>query len=162
MANAGAVAGGALGGAGTGAAIGSVVPGIGTVIGAGGGALIGGLSGLFSSNAEENNRKMQMLMRAADQRAAPYLAKAGVSTQVTPFALAQNHGGDALNGALAGFGAYQSGQNAQSENDYRDAMKKLMLNQAGQSGLNASAGGGGNAGMLDLALQRMAANQGVS
>lgn len=54
----GHVAGGAASGAATGAMIGSVVPVIGNVVGAIGGAIVGGVSGLFTANKNELERKI--------------------------------------------------------------------------------------------------------
>lgn len=152
MASFGATAGGALGGAGTGAAIGTAVPVIGSGIGAGIGALVGGLSGLFGSNEEENNRRLQMMLRAADQRAAPWLAKAGVRTEITPYAMGKSHSADILQGALSGFQQYQAGENSASQNQYRDAMKKLMLEQSS----------GGKQAKALLEMPNVAASQGAS
>jgi hypothetical protein len=151
MASAGAVGGGALAGAGTGAAVGSVVPGIGTAIGAVGGAIIGGLSGLLSSNSDEAKTKEQMMMRAADQRAAPWLAKAGVKTELTPYDMGTNHGTDVLQGALQGFGQYQAGQQASQKGTMNDALLAKLQGQnpglaAGQSSALGSMGAIGQLG----------------
>ena len=147
MANAGAIGGGALGGAGTGAAVGSVVPGIGTAVGAVGGAIIGGLSGLFSSNSEEAKEKQQMLLRAADQRAAPWLAKLGEKVDVTPYDLGTNHGTDVLQGALSGFQQYQAGQQAAQKNNLNEALlAKLQGPNTGSQQAQALQAMGGIAG----------------
>jgi len=175
MANGGAIAGGALGGAGTGAAVGTTFGPVGTVVGAVGGAIIGGLSGLFSSNAEEAKAKQQALMRAADQRAAPWLAKLGQKVELTPYTQAKDHSGDVLEGALNGFSQYQAGQKTAQDNQMRQAMmQKLMGNnpqaaaaqtaalQGYQMPTANGAGGANSSSINDAMLMKLMQAQGAA
>lgn len=110
---------------------------------AAGGAL-GLLSGIFGNSAAEQQRKMEAASRAAEQRAAPYLAKAGASNgATTQVDYKQNGAGNLLQGALSGIQTAGNIQKNGQENDLRTAMMQKILDgqtptAEGQQGTGAT------------------------
>lgn len=95
----------------------------------------------MSNDSQEANAKKQMLLRAAEQEASPWT---GIAAQ-TQANFESGNVGNLLQGAVAGYGAGQSINQAGKQQDLNDAWLKMLNRQNAMggtptlmSGMNAS------------------------